>query len=93
MARAAGILAELEASGVKVVSDTCPMSSHFARTTSPDPALGLVPPTIRAIVVDSPKQAKYARDMVQCETLLTSAEGAVETAVTGRFVPRRGGNR
>jgi hypothetical protein len=31
--------------------------------------------------------------MVQCETLLTTSEGAIETAVTGRFHPRRGGNR
>ncbi len=93
MAREAGILAELERAGAKVISDTCPMSCHFARTTSPDPALRLSPPAIRAMVVDSPKQAKYVRDMVQCETLLTTSEGAVETAVSGRFQPRRGGNR
>jgi hypothetical protein len=92
-AREAGILERLERAGAKVVSDTCPMSCHFARTTSPDPALGLTPPEIRAIVVDSPKQAKYVRDMIQCETLLTTSEGAIETAVTGRFRPRRGGNR
>ncbi len=93
MAAEAGILQTLEAAGAKVVSDTCPMSCHFARTTSPDPALGITPPPIRAIVVDSAKQAKYVRDMVQCETLLTSAEGAIETAVSGRFVPSRGGNQ
>jgi hypothetical protein len=69
------------------------MSCHFAKTVSPDPALGIVPPPIRTIVVDSAKQAKYVRDMIRCETLLTTPEGAVETAVTGRFVPRRGRNR
>lgn len=90
MAGEAGLVATIEAAGAKVVSDTCPMSSHLARTTSPDPALGIVPPRIRGIVVDSAKQAKYVRDMIQCDVLLTSAESAVEAAVTGRFVPRFG---
>lgn len=85
----AGIVAKLEAAGAKVISDTCPMSCHFARTVSPDPALGVVPPTLRAAVVDSAKQAKYVRDMIQCPVLLTGTEEAVETALAGRFVPRR----
>ena len=93
MAHEAGLVATLEAAGAKVVSDTCPMACHFAKTVSPDPALGVVPPEKRTIVVDSAKQAKYVRDMIQCETLLTTPEGAVETAVSGRFVPRRGLNR
>jgi hypothetical protein len=93
MAAEAGLLQTIEAAGAKVVSDTCPMACHFAKTVSPDPALGIVPPAKRTIVVDSAKQAKYVRDMIQCETLLTTPEGAVETAVTGRFVPRRGRNR
>jgi hypothetical protein len=93
MAAEAGLVQIIEAAGAKVVSDTCPMSCHFAKTVSPDPALGIVPPPIRTIVVDSAKQAKYVRDMIRCETLLTTPEGAVETAVTGRFVPRRGRNR
>ncbi len=37
MAAEAGVLKTLEASGAKVISDTCPISCHFARTTSPDP--------------------------------------------------------
>lgn len=88
MAREAGLLAPLLAAGVKVISDTCPMSCHFARTCSPDPALGVEPPRLAGVVLDSAKQAHYVRDMVQCPTLLTDTEGAVETAVTGRFVPR-----
>jgi cis-L-3-hydroxyproline dehydratase len=44
-------------------------------------------------VVDSAKQAKYVRDMIQCDVLLTSAAGAVESAVSGRFVPRFGPQR
>lgn len=93
MARDAGLAQVIERAGGKVVSDTCPMSCHFARTTSPDPALGVEPPPIRGIVVDSAKQAKYVRDMIQCDVLLTSAERAVESAVTGRFVPRFGPQR
>jgi len=89
MAAEAGILATLEAAGAKVISDTCPISCHFARTVSPDPALGVVPPPLRAIVLDSAKQAKYVRDMIQCPTLFTGTAEAVETALTGRFVPRR----
>ena len=88
MARDAGLLATIERSGAKVISDTCPISCHFARTCSPDPALGVTPPELKAIVVDSAKQARYIRDMVHCPTLFTSTEKAVETAVTGRFVPR-----
>lgn len=88
MAAEAGLLAILERAGAKVISDTCPMSCHFARTASPDPALGVRPPELRGIVVDSAKQAKYVRDMIHCPTLLTSTERAIETAVSGRFVPR-----
>jgi predicted aconitase len=90
MARAAGIVQVIEDAGAKVITDTCPMSCHFAQTTSPDPDIQLPPPPMRTMVLDSAKQAKYVRDMVRCETLLTSAEAAVETAVTGRFVPRYG---
>lgn len=85
----AGLVAKLEAAGAKVISDTCPMACHFARTVSPDPALGVVPPRLRAVVVDSAKQAKYVRDMIQCPVLLTGTEEAVETALAGRFVRRR----
>ena len=88
-AEEAGIVAALEATGAKVISDTCPMACHFARTVSPDPKLGVVPPTLRAVVVDSAKQAKYVRDMIRCPVLLTGTEEAAETALTGRFVPRR----
>lgn len=93
MAAEAGLISVLERAGAKIISDTCPMSCHFARTASPDPALGVKPPTLRGIVVDSAKQAKYVRDMVRCPTLLTSTEKAIETALTGRFVPRFTGNR
>lgn len=88
-AQAEGLIATLERAGAKIVSDTCPMACHFARTVSPDPALGVVPPSIQTIVVDSAKQAKYVRDMIQCDTLLTGTVEAIETALTGRFVPRR----
>jgi predicted aconitase len=88
MSRDAGILATLEAAGARVISDTCPMSCHFARTTVPDEDIQLEPPYMRTMVLDSAKQAKYVRDMIQCETLFTDTAGALETAVTGRFVPR-----
>ncbi len=88
MAAEAGYVAILEQAGAKVISDTCPMACHFARTASPDPALGVQPPTLRGLVVDSAKQAKYVRDMVRCPVLLTSTENAIESALTGRFVPR-----
>ncbi len=84
-----GITAALRGSGAKIITDTCPMSCHFARTTSPDPGIELPPPPMRVMVVDSAKQAKYVRDMIRCKTLLTCTAAAVETAVTGRFVPRR----
>lgn len=89
IARDEGLLAVLEKAGAMVISDTCPMSCHFARTVSPDPSLGVKPPELQSIVVDSAKQAKYLRDMVSCNPLLTGTEEAVETAVSGAFVPRR----
>lgn len=88
MARDAGLLAPLLAAGARVVSDTCPISCHFACTCSPDASLGVTPPKIRTILVDSAKQAHYARDMIQCPTLFTTSERAVESAIAGRFVPR-----
>lgn len=84
-----GIVELLERAGAHVITDTCPMTTHFARTTSPDRHIELKPPWMRKMVVDSVKQAKYVRDMVRCETLLTSTEAAVLTATTGRFVDRR----
>jgi cis-L-3-hydroxyproline dehydratase len=89
MATDAGIVRALEAAGAKVISDTCPIMCHFARTASPDPALGIVPPPLRAVMVDSAKQAKYVRDMIQCDTLLTGTAEAVQAALTGSFHPRR----
>jgi predicted aconitase len=83
-----GITDVVRRAGAKIITDTCPMTTHFARTTSPDSHIKLSPPWMRKMVVDSAKQAKYVRDMIRCATLLTSAEGAVQTAVTGRFVPR-----
>jgi predicted aconitase len=88
MARDAGLVDPIRRAGAWVVADTCPISCHFARTCSPAPKLGVTPPELRAIVVDSAKQARYVRDMIHCPTLFTSSERAVETAVTGRFVPR-----
>ena len=88
IAKDAGILTLLQKAGAKVVSDTCPMSCHFARTTSPDPKLELIPPQLTGMVVDSAKQARYARDIIGCNTLLTSTDRAIETAITGSFLPR-----
>lgn len=88
MAEEAGLIASIEAAGAKVIADTCPISCHFARTTSPDPALGVEPPPLRTVLVDSAKQAKYVRDMIQCDTLLAGTEQVIEAALTGRFVSR-----
>ena len=88
LAEQEGIVTALRGAGAKIITDTCPMSCHFARTTSPDDDIKLPPPPMSTMVVDSAKQAKYVRDMIQCETLLTDTASAVETAVTGRFVPR-----
>ena len=78
----------IELSGAKIISDTCPISCHFARTVSPDPKLGIKPPRLKSVVVDSAKQARYIRDMIHCPTLFTSTKKAVDSAVSGIFVPR-----
>ncbi|MSP76862.1 MAG: DUF521 domain-containing protein [Rhodospirillaceae bacterium] len=87
MAEEQDLLKVLEASGAKVIADTCPISCHFARTVSPDPKLGVVPPALRTVLVDSAKQAKYVRDMIQCDTLLAPTERVIEAAITGRLRP------
>ena len=81
-----GIVRHITKSGARVITDTCPMSSHFAQTTSPDRTIVLAPPWMRTMVIDSAKQAKYVRDMIRCSTLLTNTEAAIETAVSGKFV-------
>ena len=88
MIRNTDLIKSIESSGAKIISDTCPISCHFARTVSPDPKLGIKPPKINAVVVDSAKQARYIRDMIHCPTLFTSTEKAVESAVCGNFIPR-----
>ncbi len=88
MIRKTDLIKSIESSGAKIISDTCPISCHFARTVSPDPKLGIKPPKIKAIVVDSAKQARYIRDMIHCPTLFTSTEKAVDSAVCGNFIPR-----
>ena len=87
MAEEQDLLKVLEAAGAKVIADTCPISCHFARTVSPDPALGVVPPPLRTVLVNSAKQAKYVRDMIQCDTLLAPTERVIEAAITGRLIP------
>jgi len=87
MAEEQELLKVLETAGAKVIADTCPISCHFARTVSPDPALGVVPPPLRTVLVDSAKQAKYVRDMIQCDTLLAPTERVIEAAITGRLIP------
>jgi len=87
MAEEQDLLKVLETAGAKVIADTCPISCHFARTVSPDPALGVVPPPLRTVLVDSAKQAKYVRDMILCDTLLAPTERVIEAAITGRLIP------
>jgi predicted aconitase len=87
MAEEQELLKVLESAGAKVISDTCPISCHFARTVSPDPKLGVVPPPLRTVLVDSAKQAKYVRDMIQCDTLLAPTERVVAAAISGRLAP------
>jgi predicted aconitase len=88
MAADAGIVRALEKAGAKVISDTCPIMCHFARTACSirrwascrRPSLGHG---------RSAKQAKYVRDMIQCDTLLTGTREAVQAALTGSFHLRR----
>jgi predicted aconitase len=88
MAAESGLLQPILASGAKIITDTCPMSCHFARTVSPDPKLGVEAPRLRTVMVDSAKQAHYVRSMIQCPTLLGTARDVVDFAVTGDYRPR-----
>ena len=88
MATQSGYVQTIEKAGGVVIADTCPMSCHIARTTSPDADLNFTPAPVASVVVDSSKQAKYVRDVVGCPTWLTGTNEAIETAITGRFVAR-----
>lgn len=86
-AKASGLLAELTRTGAEVFTDTCPIVCHLACAAAPDPRLALEPSRPAGVVVDSAKQAHYARGMLQCPSLLTDTVGAIESAVSGRFRP------
>jgi len=91
VAEEAGIVATLENAGAKVLADTCPIMCHLSKIMAPDPAYGLPPSkSVRCIVVDSAKQAKYVRGAIQCDTFLTGTVEAVHCAVEGRLVARHG---
>lgn len=77
-----GHVAVIEAAGGFVVADTCPVESHMRISTCR--AFGLPVPNVRAMVVDSFKQARYVRDLIGCETAVRTRDECLSAAVTGK---------
>jgi len=83
MAEISGFVKTIEASGAKVIADTCPVESHMRKSTCRD--YGLTVPNIRAMASDSIKMTRYVRDLIGCETALVSTERAIEIAIGDRL--------
>jgi len=78
-----GSLGVIEAAGGFVVADCCPVESHMRIPTCRD--FGLPVPNVRAMVVDSFKQARYVRDLIGCETAVRTRDECLKAAVVGRL--------
>ncbi len=78
-----GHVAVIEAAGGFVVADTCPVESHMRISTCRD--FGLTVPNVRAMVVDSFKQARYVRDLIGCETAVRTWNECLNAAVVGKL--------
>jgi cis-L-3-hydroxyproline dehydratase len=78
-----GYVKKIEASGAKVVADTCPVESHMRTSTCRE--YGLPVPFIKNMVTDSVKMARYVKDLIGCRTVLTDTDKCIATALSGRW--------
>jgi predicted aconitase len=79
-----GYVEIIEATGAKVVADTCPVESHLRISTCRK--LGLEVPNVKAMVCDSGKMIRYVGDLIGCKTALTNLEKCIESAIEGRLI-------
>ncbi|MBM4321019.1 MAG: DUF521 domain-containing protein [Deltaproteobacteria bacterium] len=78
-----GYVQAIEASGARVVADTCPVESHLRLSTCRD--FGLPTPNAQAMVSDSGKMIRYVGDLIGCRTALGDRRRCLEAAARGRW--------
>src|SRR3989339_413501 len=77
-----GYVRTIEASGAKVVADTCPVESHMRQSTCRE--YGLAVPNVSNMVTDSVKMGRYVKDLIGCNTVLTNTDRCIESALKGK---------
>jgi cis-L-3-hydroxyproline dehydratase len=78
-----GHVAMIESMGGFVVADPCPVESHMRISTCREFELPV--PNVRAMIVDSFKQARYVRDLIGCETAVRTRNECLNAAVAGKL--------
>lgn len=77
-----GYARAIESAGGGLITDTCPLLSHYRLDVVE--RFGLKT-TLRVMMTDSVKQAKYATDLLGCKVFLGKMEDVLKAAVKGRF--------
>lgn len=77
-----GYVRTIEASGAKVVADTCPVESHMRQSTCRE--YGLAVPNVNNMVTDSVKMVRYVKDLIGCNTVLTDTDKCIASALKGK---------
>ena len=78
-----GYVATIEAAGGLVICDSCPVESHMRTSTCIE--YGLPTPQINTMVTESTKMARYVKDLIGCETILTDLKGCINSAISGKW--------
>ncbi|MFC1945149.1 aconitase X [Chloroflexota bacterium] len=69
--------------GGMLISDCCGSMSHLRKSIRNN--YGLSVPGVRAMLTDSVKQAKYAKDTIGCTTVVANVEQCIKSAITGKL--------
>jgi len=81
-ARWTGVLDIIEKSGAKLVCDTCAVESHMRESTCRH--FGLKIPNVTRMITDSTKQARYVKDLIGCEVVLSNIDDCINAAIAGK---------
>jgi hypothetical protein len=76
-----GYVKTIEMAGGMVICDSCPVESHMRTSTCLE--YGLPTPQIQTMVTDSAKMARYVKDLIGCDTIMTDLKGCIKSALTG----------
>lgn len=77
-----GYVKAIEAAGGLVVCDSCPVESHMRVSTCIE--YDMETPQINTMVTESAKMARYVKDLIGCETIMSNLKGCIQAAITGK---------